>query len=74
MCSTSPGSLAHSPSRNRSMMGSMSMEMGEMMARMDNCKLCSHHWDDGKDGWGCDSGKGGGGDDLGEVLSGKPPD
>ena len=33
-CSTSHGSLDLSPSRNRSMMGSMSMEMGEMMTRM----------------------------------------
>ena len=32
-CSTSPGSLGLSPSRNRSMMGWMSMEMGEMMTR-----------------------------------------
>ena len=41
------------------MMGSMSMEMGEMMARMDG---------------GVTLAKGGGDDDLGEVLSGKPPD
>ena len=39
----------------------------------DGVDVNGNGWDDGKDGWGCDSGKGGD-DDLGEVLSGKPPD